>query len=56
MPFPDNSDALMAPIAAGNVCSWQRTMEIQMVRGLGLWMLGVPISIIVLIALFTGFI
>lgn len=31
-------------------------MEKQMVRGLGLWMLGVPISVIILIALFTNFI
>ena len=32
----------------------QRTR--QMVRGLGLWMLGVPVTVIILIALFTNFI
>lgn len=31
-------------------------MENQMARGLMLWMLGVPLSVIVIIALFTNFI
>lgn len=31
-------------------------MEAKMARGLMLWLLGVPLSVIVLIALFTNFI
>ena len=38
------------------VTSWKIKEVRQMVRGLGLWMLGVPITVIVLIALFTNFI
>ena len=39
-----------------DVVSTKRNGVLDMARGLGLWMLGVPITVIILIAVFTNFI
>jgi len=55
---PPRTDTLTHMERTGpiHVVSTKHSGVLDMARGLGLWMLGVPISVIILIALFTNFI
>jgi hypothetical protein len=53
---PGYSDTQVVQIPVCNVFNLGMKTESQMARGLLLWLLGVPLSVIVLIALFTNFI